>query len=359
MNILTNMKGEINKTVLSIEKHLFFTHFNSFTQQKQQKFKRLIQSFLIVLALTSCDDESIFEASLETNNLTTTLFARPSNSLSLGKIIATTNVDDVRFNILEESFAGAFKIDQTSGEVFVNDSIQFDINKIDLLEAEVEVLAGDLIEISTITVILRLPEITIDYFKEIALGFENGNSSEITRKWGSTMKVFLDGNPSSAHQSKVTRTIREINNLATDGFSIQVVGNLQQSNCYMFFGTASEFLTIFPSAAIGSNWGFVSVIWNDNVIDRSIIFVDTDQPTETQQTSLILEELTQALGLGKDSPSYPGSIFYETSTDGGFATEYAEIDKELIRLLYHPEMEIGLDRDQVDASLRNILKSEW
>jgi|TARA_B110000263_G_scaffold148027_1_gene128406 hypothetical protein len=31
----------------------------------------------------------------------------------------------------------------------------------------------------------------ISYFKEITLGFENGEASEITRKWDSTMKIFI------------------------------------------------------------------------------------------------------------------------------------------------------------------------
>ena len=34
----------------------------------------------------------------------------------------------------------------------------------------------------------------ISYFKEIALGFEHGEVSEITRKWNSTMKIFIGGN---------------------------------------------------------------------------------------------------------------------------------------------------------------------
>jgi len=148
---------------------------------------------------------------------------------------------------------------------------------------------------------IELPEATISYFKAVALGFENGGSSEITRKWRTTMSVFLDGDTSSLLIAKVDKTISEINELATDGFMVERVADRNFSNCYLFFGTAEEFEEQFPDAEIGSNFGLFNVWWNNNVIDRARIFVDTERPTVAQQRSLIIEELTQVLGLGKDS----------------------------------------------------------
>lgn len=200
----------------------------------------------------------------------------------------------------------------------------------------------------------------ISYFKEVALGFENGNSSEITRKWQSPMRVFLDGNPSSLINDKVKQSVNEINELVTDGFLIEIVNDYNLSNCYVFFGTASDFIEKFPDAdgQIGSNYALFNVWWNNNIINRARIFIDTNRPNLKQQESIIVEEITQSLGLGKDSPRYPNSIFYETPNNGGFATEYANIDKDLIRLLYHPKMSVGLNENQVDEVLREILTSE-
>lgn len=198
----------------------------------------------------------------------------------------------------------------------------------------------------------------IDYFKEVALGFENGGVSEITRKWRSQMRIFIDGSASAENITKVEQTVENINELASDGFSIEIVGNQSTSNCYLFFGTAREFEQLFPETSIGSNFGNFYVWWQSNNINRARLFVDTDRANSEQQKSLILEEITQALGIGKDSPRYSNSIFYETSNDGGFATEYAEIDKEVIRLLYHPNMSVGLNAQQVDIRLRSILREE-
>lgn len=86
------------------------------------------------------------------------------------------------------------------------------------------------------------------------------------------------------------------------------------------------------------------------------MYVDIFRANETEQKHLLREELTQSLGLGKDSPWYSDSIFQQTFSTK--TTEYAEIDKELIRLLYHPDMAIGLNKVQVDVVLTDILVSE-
>ena len=68
------------------------------------------------------------------------------------------------------------------------------------------------------------------------------------------------------------------------------------------------------------------------------MYVDTHRANS--EGASVEEELTQSLGLGKDSEKYPNSIFQSSWTQ---TTEYLPIDRELIRLLYHPEMKIGLN----------------
>ncbi|MEM8525252.1 MAG: DUF2927 domain-containing protein [Bacteroidota bacterium] len=199
----------------------------------------------------------------------------------------------------------------------------------------------------------------INYFIEVALGFEDGSVPEITRKWWNPMKIFVGGNPSTENMEKVEQTLADINELATDGFSVEMVSDSSSSNCYLFFGSNAEFRRTSPNINVGStNFGYFYVWWQGNNINRARIFVDTQRANLQQQQSLILEEITQALGLGKDSPRYPGSIFYETANDGGFATEYSDLDREVVRLLYHPNMRVGLNAPQVNALLTNILKDE-
>ena len=85
------------------------------------------------------------------------------------------------------------------------------------------------------------------------------------------------------------------------------------------------------------------------------MYVDIYRANNIGQKHLLREELTQSLGLGKDSSKYPNSIFQSSWTQ---TLNYLEIDKDLIRLLYHPKMKIGVDRYEVDNLLREILLGE-
>ena len=131
-----------------------------------------------------------------------------------------------------------------------------------------------------------------------------------------------------------------------------------QSNFYIFFGSGDEYGEIFPSLSnlIDSNWGLFSIFWNGaNEITTGYMSVDTERANSAAQKHLLREELTQSLGLARDSFLYQESIFQQDWTT---TNEYAEIDKELIRLLYHPDMSVGLNSSQVDEVLTDILLSE-
>ncbi|MCL6265348.1 DUF2927 domain-containing protein [Flagellimonas myxillae] len=198
----------------------------------------------------------------------------------------------------------------------------------------------------------------INYFKEVALGFEFGNASKITRKWNSDLRIFVGGNPDTDLLDELDRIKTEINELATDGFQVNIVNDTLQSNYYIFFGTGFEYAEIFPNQSnlVVSNWGLFSVFWNgQDQFTSGHMYVDIVRANTTAQKHLLREELTQSLGLANDSHLYSQSIFQQDWTT---TTEYAPIDRDLIRLLYHPEMGIGLNNSQVDTVLREILSNE-
>lgn len=198
----------------------------------------------------------------------------------------------------------------------------------------------------------------IEYFKDIALGFEFGGASEITRKWADNMKVYVGGSPTTEMLDELEQIRAEINGLVTDGFTMEIVSDSTQSNFYLFLGSADDYVEIYPGQAgqVESNWGLFNVFWNgSNEINRGYMYVDIERADPTAQKHLLREELTQSLGLAKDANEYPESIFQASWTT---TTEYAMIDEDLIRLLYHPEMPVGLNEMQVDAVLRDILLAE-
>jgi hypothetical protein len=197
----------------------------------------------------------------------------------------------------------------------------------------------------------------IHYFKEIALGFEYGSASGITRKWNARMKIFVDGNPSQPVFDELQRVIGELNTLITDGFQIDIVSKKEESNFHMFFGSKDDFVKMYPADAptVNNSSGIFRIFWNrNNFITRGYIFIH-DQTSEKEQKHAVREELTQSLGLGKDSPLYPQSIFQSAWT---LPTEFLPIDKEMIRYLYHPVMRVGLQAPEVERLLTDLLIAE-
>ena len=47
-------------------------------------------------------------------------------------------------------------------------------------------------------------ESVIEYFNEIALGFEFGSASEVTRKWKNDMKIFVGGTKTTDNDGRTT-----------------------------------------------------------------------------------------------------------------------------------------------------------
>lgn len=198
----------------------------------------------------------------------------------------------------------------------------------------------------------------VEYFREIALGFEFGGSSRITRKWVEPMRIFIGGEPTLTHQRELQGIVNEINGLATDGFEISIVDDSLQSNYYVFMGSYWDYRSIYsgPPERLFSNWGLGSVWWDENNnINRGMMYVDTERANNREQLHLLREELTQTLGLGQDSGRYAESIFQQEWTR---VVTFTEIDRDLIRFLYHPKMTSGLNHSQVLEVLKEIFEEE-
>jgi hypothetical protein len=208
------------------------------------------------------------------------------------------------------------------------------------------------------------PEITeeqqtaISYFKEIALGLEHGNAPTVTRKWTTEMKIFVGGDPSQGLEQELDTIINDLNQLSQESdFSISTIVDSSNSNAYLFFGSNEVFAKRVPEAAenVGQNYGLFYFWWNgNNELNRMAAYVDMYRTENlTVRKHLLREELTQSLGLAKDSQRFSDSIF--NSSYAVQVTKFSEVDKQVIQLLYHPEMETGLNESQVDSKLNEII----
>lgn len=173
------------------------------------------------------------------------------------------------------------------------------------------------------------------YFNEICTGSEYGNA-KYTYKWKHDVKIFVKGEKRDYLMDELRRIIKELNSLI-DPIKLKIVNTMSEADFIILFGTHTEFKKMNPGDAkmIDKNWGYFSCGVNDKT--RSIIYgemyVDLYRTsTRTEQKHLLREELTQAMGLANDSWKYPNSIFYQGWTT---TTEYDEIDREIIKMLYN------------------------
>jgi len=208
------------------------------------------------------------------------------------------------------------------------------------------------------------PELTalqqeiIDYFTEIALGFEFGSATMITRKWTADIKIEVQGTLPDFLIEELSLIIEELNMLITDDITLSIAEDGDISNFLIFNGSGSEYAMINPSAAsfINNNRGLFFVNWDSSQnLNNGNMYVDSESIDAVFQRHLLREELTQSLGLAMDSPQYPESIFQSAWTS---TTEYTDLDKELIRLLYHPDVTSGFGEVQIRILLADILSNE-
>ncbi len=166
--------------------------------------------------------------------------------------------------------------------------------------------------------------------------------------------------------SAIKKTINEINQLATDGFYIEITDNFSNSNAILYLcekervkDLNQEFYELLNNIDYDfSGYAYSEALPATYVIDKTLIFISTDYIFDVQE-SAILEEITQSLGLAFDSKRYATSIFYEDKYKlEEEIKRYSQLDKDIIRLLYHPKMKPGFDSNEVDSVIKRILKSE-
>nr|WP_290228192.1 DUF2927 domain-containing protein [Trichocoleus desertorum] len=198
---------------------------------------------------------------------------------------------------------------------------------------------------------LGLPSYTpeqISYFLEVTMGGEFGASAPRVRKWQGPVKIKIHGSPTSEDLRTLQAVIQDIEGL-TEGLQLQM--DQDNPNLEIYFVPESDFRRYEPNYQ-PLNYGFFWTHWNEqNTIYNARILISTVGVSQKERSHLIREELTQSLGLMQDSSRYPDSIFFQGWTD---PTEYSEIDKALLRMLYRPEIQPGMTRSQVAQVL-----SQW
>ena len=215
-------------------------------------------------------------------------------------------------------------------------------------------------------------EEALEYLLAIAFGDdEQSNSLDKITKWIGAVKIMphwlnnagFDESGSipeivSSDIATLEGIIDELNSLTDNVFfslrSASSSWNINDADIHIFFTTTSRYAIINPDMANspcdiqGTNYpvcpaSFISYYNNNGKIYQASVLVERSFSGNTRK-HLIREELTQSLGLPKDSLKYPDSMFYDNWTT---TTSYSDIDKKIISMLYYPPVGPGMTRNEV------------
>ena len=187
----------------------------------------------------------------------------------------------------------------------------------------------------------------LEYFYEIALGAEYGESGNVIHKWTDDIRIKIKGNPTDRDIETINEVISELNYII-DGITLDTV--VWNPDIEIYFAAVEGFSSIEPNYIRG-NMGFFWTWWDDSgALYRARILIATGGINQKERSHLIREELTQSLGMMNDSYEYKDSIFYQEWTDAG---SYADIDTAVIRILYDPRIEPGMTMDEIGEVIAN------
>ncbi|MGF1498874.1 MAG: DUF2927 domain-containing protein [Elainellaceae cyanobacterium] len=200
----------------------------------------------------------------------------------------------------------------------------------------------------------------INYFLEVALGSEFGGASQRIRKWRDDIYIRVNGTPTSEDRQTLNGIVSDLNRILdqSDPNSLNVTvlppGDRRQANIDIHFAPHTQFRQIEPNYQPG-NLGFAWVRWQNDEIYTSRILISTIDVNQRERSHLIREELTQSLGLLRDSYRYPDSIFYQGWTE---TNAYSVMDEAVISLLYRSDIEPGMDNNRVRRQLSTTVASD-
>ena len=151
--------------------------------------------------------------------------------------------------------------------------------------------------------------------------------------------------------------VAELNQLSSRPRILILTEDSARINVEVHFVPASSFSGIL-SQYVPGNRGFFWIMWNgrNEIVSATVLIDNSTAISQSFRNHLIREEITQILGLGRDSPRFPGSIFFDQGLPA--PTEYLDIDRTIIRIHMLAEVQAGMTEQQVRGVLSSVQWTE-
>lgn len=201
---------------------------------------------------------------------------------------------------------------------------------------------------------LWLPDVDVEdvitYFNEVCLDAEVTNSGDpsLLQKWVAPIYYTLNGDYTQEDLAVLEDFCAWLNTI--DGFpGIQKAPHAFMTNLRIDFCSARQMHNILGSWTQGLD-GAVTFWYQENEIYEGQICIRTDL-SQSLRNSVILEELYNGLGPVQDTTLRSDSLIYAGYSEPQTPTD---VDALLLKLLYHPRMECGMDAQECESVIRTL-----
>jgi hypothetical protein len=200
----------------------------------------------------------------------------------------------------------------------------------------------------------------INYFYETAFYIDYVGSKESLTKWESDIWIRLQGELWPNDSLLVVKAIEQLNNLNLP-IKLHITSDTALANHFVYFGDYKYLerqlgikkyhlffgIGILPDNSFTITTAKVGIANNA----KGYSTLSTSDSMRTRE-SIILEEITQTLGITGDSWTDYNSIFFE-GNDG--TLRLTRLDTESIKLLYEPGIPIKYSRIQFEEDFQDVL----
>lgn len=201
---------------------------------------------------------------------------------------------------------------------------------------------------------LYIPGVSVEdvilYFSEVCLDSEIINSGDpsYVQKWIAPIYYSLEGDYTDADLATLTSFTDWLNSI--EGFpGISRNEDPFKRNLGIHFCDEQTLLSLMGQNFAGTD-GAVTFWYVDDIIYDAIICYRTDL-NQHLRNSVILEEIYNGLGPIQDTSLRPDSIIYQEFSE---PQQLTAIDELILRLLYHPDIQPGMDKQQCEQVIRSL-----
>jgi hypothetical protein len=202
---------------------------------------------------------------------------------------------------------------------------------------------------------LYIPDVSVEdvirYFNEVCLDAEFVNGGDPTRlqRWEEPILYTCVGNPTEKDNEVLNGFVEWLNTV--EGFpGMRETEDAALSNLQIHFYGWDDYIALMGDNFYGTDGGVTFWYNGADEIYRGVIGYRTDIGQEIRN-SVILEEIYNGLGPVNDTDLRPDSVIYS-----GYSTPQSltEIDKLILKLLYHPQMWCGMTAEHCEEVIRQL-----